>query len=66
MREEFRTPFWRAAFESLPRVVQRRYLPQLQAGERFELALDAAIRLCSRAGKSLARLLQASPRTSAH
>ena len=66
MREEFRTPFWRAAFESLPPVAQRRYLPELQAGERFELALDAAILLCSRVGKSLARLLQASPRSSEH
>jgi len=62
MRDKFLTPFWRAASESLPQAVRQRYLPQLQAAERFELALDTAIGLVSRARKSLARLLQTPPR----
>jgi hypothetical protein len=62
MRDKFLTPFWRAAFESLPQAVRQRYLPQLQAAERFELALDAAMGLLSRSGKPLARLLQTPPR----
>lgn len=62
MREEFLTPFWRAAFESLPPAVGRRYLLQLKAAERWGLALDWAIGLFSRAGKSPARLLQTPPR----
>ena len=50
MREAFRTPFWRAASKSLLPAVRRRYLPQLQAAERWELALDAVIALFSRPG----------------
>jgi hypothetical protein len=49
MREELRTPFWRAAFESLPPAVRQRYLSQLKAAERWELALDSVFALFSRA-----------------
>jgi len=67
MRDELLTPFWRAAFESLPPAVRQRHLLQLKAAERFELALDRAIRIFWRAGKSLGRLLQTPPRRrSAH
>jgi len=48
MREELRTPFWREAAESLPPAVRRRYLPELRAAERFDIALDAVIALFSR------------------
>jgi hypothetical protein len=67
MRNQFVTSFWRAAFKSLPPAVRERHLLQLQAAERWELALDAAIWIFSRAGKSLGRLLQTPPRRrSAH
>jgi hypothetical protein len=67
MRDGFVTPFWRAMFKSLPPAVQRRYLSQLQAAERWDLALDRAVGILSRAAKSLARLLQTPPRSrSAH
>jgi hypothetical protein len=67
MRDEFLTPFWRAAFESLPPSVQRRHVSQLRAAERFELTLDATIGIFSRARKLLAHPLQTPPRRrSAH
>jgi len=67
MRKEFVTPFWRAASESLPPAVRERHRLQLQAAERWELALDAAIEAFSIARKSLPRLFQAPPRSrSAH
>jgi hypothetical protein len=47
----FATRFWRAAARSLRPAVRERYLSQLKAAERFELALDAVIGLFSRAGK---------------
>jgi hypothetical protein len=65
--DEFATRFWRAAARSLHPTVRERYLPQLKAAERWELALDAAIEGFSRARKALARLLQVPPRSrSAH
>jgi len=67
MRNEFVTPFWRAAFKSLPPAVRERHLPQLKAAERWELAFGEVIEAFSRARKALARLLQAPPRSrSAH
>jgi hypothetical protein len=67
MRDEFVTPFWRAASRSLPPPVRRRYLSQLQAAERWDLALDRLAGTLARAAKSLARLLHAPPRRrSAH
>jgi len=67
MRKELVTPFWRAAFKSLPPAVRERHLLQLKAAERWELALDAAVEAFSRARKLLAGLFQAAPRSrSAH
>ena len=66
MRDEFLTPFWRAAFVSLPPAVRERYMLQLQAAERWELALDEAIAVFSRARKLLAHLLQTPRRRAAH
>jgi hypothetical protein len=45
---KFVTSFWSKAAQSLPAPVRRRYLPQLQAAEGFELALDRAIEFFSR------------------
>jgi len=56
MRNTLRTPFWRAAYQSLPDTVRHRYLAQVERAERWELALDAAIDALSRAKGALARL----------
>jgi hypothetical protein len=37
------TPFWRKAAGSLPPHVRERYATYLEAAERWDLALDAAI-----------------------
>jgi hypothetical protein len=52
-RDDFATAFWRRASGSLPPAVRRRYLPQLQSAESFDLALGRA----AEAWKSLAQLL---------
>jgi len=49
MRNTLRTPFWRAAYQSLPRTVRARYLSQIESAERWELALDASIEAMARA-----------------
>ncbi len=59
MRNTLRTPFWRAAYRSLPDTVRRRYLGQIERAERWELALDAATEALSRAKDALARLFEA-------
>ncbi len=56
MRSPLRTPFWRAAYQSLPDIVRRRYLADLERAERWDLALDAAVDALSRAKGALARL----------
>ena len=56
MRSTLRTPFWRAAYQSLPRTVRRRYLADVERAERWEFALDAGIDALSRAKGALARL----------
>lgn len=64
---EFVTPFWRAAFESLPEGVRERHALHMKAAERWELRLQGAVELFSRAKRSLARLFQTPPRSrSAH
>src|SRR5256885_16692218 len=52
------TPFWQAAYRSLPEEVRHRYLAHLESAERWELGLDATIEAASRAKAALARLLQ--------
>jgi len=55
MRSTLRTSFWRAAYQSLPGTVRRRYLADVERAERWELALDAAIDILSRAKGILIR-----------
>jgi hypothetical protein len=53
------TPFWQAAYRSLPKEVRGRYLAHFESAERFELGLDATIEAAARAKAALARLLHA-------
>jgi hypothetical protein len=62
MRNQFATPFWQAAFKSLPPAERQRYRSQLRSAERWDLAIDDLIEILSRGKKLLARLLQAAPR----
>jgi hypothetical protein len=59
MRNEFATPFWKNALNSLPREVRGRYALQLQAAERWELALGRVIETLSRARAGFGRLFHA-------
>ena len=59
MRNTLRTPFWQAAYQSLPEIVRHRYLGQVERAERWDLALDTAIETWSRAKGVLARLFSA-------
>jgi hypothetical protein len=56
MRNTLQSPFWQAAYQSLPKAVRHRYLEQIERAERWELALDAAIEALSRAKGALATL----------
>ncbi len=51
-----RTPFWQAAYQSLPDSVRQRYLAYMQHAERWDLALDGVIEALSRAKGALVRL----------
>jgi hypothetical protein len=59
MRNTLRTPFWQAAYQSLPHTVRQRYLTQIERAERWDLALDATIGAISKAKGVLAGLLKA-------
>jgi hypothetical protein len=56
MRSTLITPFWRAAYQSLPSSVRERYLACIERAERWELALEAAGDAWSQAMGALARL----------
>jgi hypothetical protein len=58
MRNEFVTPFWQRAYESLPAEVRAQYLTQIKAAERWELAVGDALQLWSRAKNAIVRLFQ--------
>ena len=62
MRNQFATPFWNAAFNSLPPAERQRYRSQLRTAERWDLAIGDVIDVFSRGRKLLARLLQTAPR----
>jgi len=49
MHSSLRTPFWRAAYQSLPLTVRARYLSQIESAERWELMLKAVVEATSRA-----------------
>lgn len=53
MRNELVTPFWRKAYESLPERSRERYLDEIAAAERWELAIGAAIECVSRLKSAL-------------
>jgi len=67
MRNTLQTPFWRAAYQSLPATVRHRHLVDIERAERLGLVLDAAIETLSRAKRALTSLFNtpAKPR-SAH
>ena len=56
MRNQFVTPFWHRAYESLPKEVRAQYFTQIQAAERWELAIGDLIELGSRAKGAVAKL----------
>ena len=43
MRNQFATPFWKNALESLPESLRPRYVNDFAAAERWELRLDAIV-----------------------
>ncbi len=62
-----RTPFWQAAYQSLPKTARQRYLAYIEHAERWDLALDGVIEALSRAKGAVARLLDTPTRPrSAH
>jgi hypothetical protein len=62
MRNEFVTPFWQRAYDSLPAQVRGQYLTQMKAAEGWELALNELIQLWSRAKNAIVKLFQAPSR----
>jgi hypothetical protein len=62
MRNEFATPFWQRAYDSLPAQVRGQYLTQMKAAEQWELTLQGVIELWSRAKNAILRLVQAPSR----
>jgi hypothetical protein len=59
MRNRLVTPFWKAALESLPAAVRTRYLHDIEAAERWELRLNAAVERFMRAKSAFVRTFQA-------
>lgn len=53
MPNDLVTPFWRKAYESLPAHTRERYLDEIAAAERWELAIGAAIEVVSRLKRAL-------------
>jgi len=67
MRSNLRTPFWKAAYQSLPATARQRCLAYIEHAERWDLALDGIIETLSRAKGVLARLFDTPKRPrSAH
>jgi hypothetical protein len=62
MRNTFVTSFWKHAYDRLPAGTREQYVTQLQAAERWELALGDWIELFSRAKNAILRLFQAPSR----
>ena len=50
------TPFWQAAYRSLPQEVRHRYLAHFEHAERWELGLDSTVEALARAKAAFARL----------
>ena len=64
MRNNFVTKFWSDAHQSLPAELRARYLGEMQAAERWELAIAKLVELTASTKQGLLRLFQ-TPR-SAH
>ena len=62
MHNTLRTPFWRAAYQSLPVTVRQRYLAHIERAEGWELALDAAGDALSQLKVTLSRLFVTPPK----
>lgn len=62
MRNQFVTKFWQDAYERMPAATRAQYVTQMQAAERWELALADLIELSSRAKNAILRLFQAPSR----
>jgi hypothetical protein len=56
MRKNFATQFWHQAHQSLPAELRPRYLSQMQAAERWELAIARFVQFGSSAKNALSRL----------
>jgi hypothetical protein len=56
MRKTLTTPFWQAAYASLPAEVRHRYRGDFERAERWELRLDATLEALARAKSALSRL----------
>ena len=48
-----KTTFWKSAAASLPAAVRERFMGEFERAERWELALEGAIELLSRAKHAL-------------
>ena len=55
MRNALTTPFWQAAYQSLPQEVRHRYLAHFERAERWELGLQAVSEALARAKAAFAR-----------
>ena len=62
MHNHLVTPFWKNALQSLPAPVRQRHVLQIEAAERWELRLNAAVELVSRMRQAFGRMFQ-TPRT---
>ena len=56
MRNELKTAFWKNALEQLPPEVRARHVHDIEAAERWELAIGDLIELGSRAKGAVAKL----------
>jgi hypothetical protein len=64
MRNELTTKFWKNALAQLPPEIQSRHVHDIEAAERWELRLNALIKIWTHAKIALGRMFQ-TPR-SAH
>ena len=60
MRHTLVPPFWKEALASLPSSLRTRYVHEIEAAERWELRLDAAVESFARAKNALTKLFQPS------
>ena len=66
MRSSLHTPFWQAAYRSLPEPTRRRHLADIQRAERWELALDTAVEALSWVKGAVSRLFSTNTKAHSH